>query len=156
MSSYALYTLRDLRVTEERQAEQALGEAMAGVRRAEAETERLTARTVEARAAEVAARAAETASSAASAAAAQTARRFSERLRLATRAAVEALDRHGAEVVIPAERVEAAARAAHLRARQRREVVEKAIARREAIRRREQERREEAAADELSQRHRKS
>ena len=152
MSSYALYTLRDLRVTEERQAEQALGEAMAGVRRAEAELERLTARTVEARAAEVAARAAETPSTSASAAAAQTARRFSERLRLATREAVDALERHRAEVVRPAEHAETAARAAHLRARQRREVVEKAIARREALRRREQERREEAVADELAQR----
>ena len=38
MSSYALYTLRDLRVAEERQAEQALGEAAAIVRRAEVET----------------------------------------------------------------------------------------------------------------------
>jgi flagellar biosynthesis chaperone FliJ len=152
MSSYALYTLRDLRLTEERQAEQALGEALAGVRRAEAETERLTARTVEARAAEVAARAVEPASSSVSAAAAQTARRFSERLRLATRAAVEALDRHRVEVVTPAVRAEATARAAHLRARQRREVVEKAIARREALRRQGQERREEAVADELAQR----
>jgi len=152
MSSYALYTLRDLRLTEERQAEQALGEALAGVRRAEAETERLTARTVEARAAEVAARAVEPASSSVSAAAAQTARRFSERLRLVTRAAVEALDRHRVEVVTPAVRAEATARAAHLRARQRREVVEKAIARREALRRQGQERREEAVADELAQR----
>jgi flagellar biosynthesis chaperone FliJ len=152
MSSYALYTLRDLRLTEERQAEQALGEALAGVRRAEAETERLTARTVEARAAEVAARAVEPASGSVSAAAAQTARRFSERLRLATRAAVEALDRHRVEVVTPAVRAEATARAAHLRARQRREVVEKAIARREALRRQGQERREEAVADELAQR----
>jgi flagellar export protein FliJ len=151
MSSYALYTLRDLRVAEERQAEQALGAAMAGVRRAEAETERLDARTVEARAAEVPARAAETGSGPVSAAAAQTARRFFERLRLATRAAVEALDRHRTEVVTAAERAEAAARAAHLRSRQRREVVEKAIARREARRRREQERREEATADELAQ-----
>ena len=152
MSSYALYTLRDLRLTEERQAEQALGEAMAGVRRAEVETDRLTAKTVEARAAEVAARASETSSTSARADTAQTARRFSERLRLATRTAVEALDRHRAQVVAPAERAEAAARTAHLRARQRREVVEKAIARREALRRREQERREEAAADELAQR----
>src|SRR3954454_1258330 len=119
MSSYALYTLRDLRVTEERQAEQVLGGAMADVRRAEAETERLTVRTVEARAAEVAAQKAATLSTSASAAAAQTARRFSERLRLATRAAVEALDRHRSEVATPAERAEVTARAAHLRARQR-------------------------------------
>jgi len=152
MSSYALYTLRDLRVAEERQAEQALGQAAAVVRRAEAETERLTARTVEARAAVAAARATVTTSPSATAAEAQTARRFSERLRLATRAAVEALDRHRAQVVAPAERAEAGARATHLRARQRREVVEKAIARREALRRREQERREEAAADDLGQR----
>ncbi len=152
MSSYALYTLRDLRVAEERQAEQTLGEAAATVRRAEVETERLIARTAEARAAEVTARATEAASGDASAARAQTGRRFSERLRLATRTAVEALDRHRAEVVAAAERAEATARAAHLRARQRREVVEKAIARREALHRREQERRAEAAADDLGQR----
>ena len=153
MSSYVLYTLRDLRVAEERRAEQALGEAAAVVRRAEVETERLGARTVEARAAEVAARATDAASGAAATAAeAQTALRFFERLRLATRVAVEALDRHRAQVVRPAERAEAVARAAHLRARQRREVVEKAIARREALRRREQERREETAADDLGQR----
>jgi flagellar biosynthesis chaperone FliJ len=152
MSSYALYTLRDLRVAEERQAEQALGAAAAVVRRAEVETERLTARTVEARAAELAARATETPSAFATAAEAQTARRFSQRLRLATRTAVEALDRHRAQVVMAAERAEATARAAHLRARQRREVVEKAIGRREALRRREQERRAEAAADDLGQR----
>ena len=152
MSSYALYTLRDLRVAEERQAERALGEAAAVVRRAAVETERLSARTVEARAAEVAARATEVASGAATVARAQTARRFSERLRLATRTAVEALERHRVEIVTAAERAEATARAAHLRARQRREVVEKAIARREALRRREQERRAEAAADDLGQR----
>jgi flagellar export protein FliJ len=150
MSSYALYTLRDLRIAEERRAEQALGEAAAIVRRVEIETTRLTAHTVEARAAEAAARA--TASAPATAAEAQTVRRFSERLRRATRAAVEALERHRAQVVTPAVRAEAAARAVHLRARQRREVVEKAIARREALRRREQERREEAAADDLGQR----
>ncbi len=152
MSSYALYTLRDLRVAEERQAERALGEAVAVVRRVEAETERLTARTVEAHAAEVAARATAAAGACATAAEAQTVGRFFERLRRATRAAVEALDRHRAQVVTPAERAEGTARAAHLRARQRREVVEKAIARREALRRREQERREEAAADDLGRR----
>jgi len=151
MSSYALYTLRDLRVAEERQAERALGEAMAAVRRAEVEAERLEARTVEARAVELAARSAEPPFGHATVAAAQTTRRFSERLRLATRAAVEALARHRAEVVTPAERAEATARAAHLRARQRRETVEKAIARREALRRLEQERRAEAAADDHPQ-----
>jgi flagellar biosynthesis chaperone FliJ len=150
MSSYALYTLRDLRIAEERQAEQALGGAAALVRRTEVETTRLAAHLVEARAAEAAARAGTSAP--ATAAEAQTARRFSERLRLATRTALETLERHRAEVVTPAVRAEAAARAAHLRARQRREVVEKAIARREALRRREQERREEAAADDLGQR----
>jgi flagellar biosynthesis chaperone FliJ len=151
MSSYALYTLRDLRIAEERQAEQALGEAAALVRRAELETTRLAAHLVEARAAEAAALATEPAAPT-TAARAQTVRRFSERLRLATRRAVEALERHRAQVVTPAMRAEAAERAAHLRARQRREVVEKAIARREALRRREQERREEAVADDLGQR----
>jgi flagellar biosynthesis chaperone FliJ len=151
MSSYALYTLRDLRIAEERRAEQALGEAAAIVRRAELETTRLTAHTVEARAAEAAARATAPAAPGSSAQA-QTVRRFSERLRVATRTAVETLERHQAQVVTPAVRAEAGARAAHLRARQRREVVEKAIARREALRRREQERREEAAADDLGRR----
>jgi len=151
MSSYALYTLRDLRIAEERQAEQALGEAAALVRRAEVETTRLAAHLVEARAAEAAARATEPAAPA-TAAQAQTVRRFSERLRRSTRTAIEALERHRAEVVTQAVRAEAAARTVHLRARQRREVVEKAIARREALRRREQERREEAAADDLGQR----
>ena len=49
MSSYALYTLRDLRVTGERQAEQALAQAVAAVRRAEAERDRLAAKVTEAR-----------------------------------------------------------------------------------------------------------
>jgi flagellar biosynthesis chaperone FliJ len=152
MSSYALYTLRDLRVADERQAERALAEASAGVRRAEAETERLAAQGAEARAAEAAARAAEAPSG--TAAQAQAVRRFWARLELETRAAAAAIERHRSDVAAPALRAEVVARAAHLRARQRREVVEKAIARREALRRQQDERRAEAAADDLGQRRR--
>ncbi len=150
MSSYALYTLRDLRVADERQAERGLAEAVADVLRAETETARLAERAALARAAEVGARAAEVPSG--TVAQAQVVRRFWTRLAHETAAAARAIARHRAEVVAPALGVEAAARAAHLRARQRREVVDKAIARREAARRQQNERRAEAAADNLGQR----
>ena len=84
--------------------------------------------------------------------AAQTERRFWARLAAERRAAAHAIERHRADVLAPAARAEAAARDAHLRARQRREVVEKAIARREAGLRRDRERRAEAAADDLGPR----
>jgi hypothetical protein len=150
MSSYGLYTLRDVRVADERQAERALAEASAAVRRAQAELDRLAARAAEARAAEVAARTAE--APAGTVAQAQAVRRFWERRARETADAAVAVERHRAEGVTPAARAEAAARAAHLRARQRREVVDKAIARREAVERRDRERRAEAAADDLVQR----
>jgi hypothetical protein len=150
MSSYAVYTLRDLRVAGEKQAEQSLGAAAAALRAAEVEAGRLRRRLDEARAAEVSARAAER--PAATALAAQTERRFWDRLAAEKAAAAAAIERHRADVLGPATSAEAAARAAHLRARLRREVVEKAIARREAALRREQERRAEAAADDLGQR----
>jgi hypothetical protein len=153
MSSYALYTLRDLRVAGEKQAEQSLGEAAAALRAAELGGERLAARFDEARAAEAAARAGER--PAPTALAAQTERRFWTRLGAERQAAAAAIERHRAEVLGPAARAEAAARDAHLRARQRREVVDKAIARREAALRRDRERRAEAAADDLGQRPKK-
>jgi len=57
------------------------------------------------------------------------------------------LARYRREDLARAIEADAAARAAHVRARQRREVVEKAIARRQAAARREADRREEAAMD---------
>ncbi len=150
MSSYALYTLRDLRVAGEKQAERSLGAAAAALRAAEAAAVRLAARFDEARAVEAAARAADR--PAGTALAAQTERRFWARLAGERDAAAAAIDRHRADVLLPATQAEAAARAAHLRARQRREVVDKAIARRESAERRDRERRAEAAADDLGQR----
>src|SRR5215831_14386942 len=150
MSSYALYTLRDLRVTAEKQAERSLGSAASALRAAEAEGERLRGRLDQARAAEAAARAAERPP--ATALAAQTERRFWARLAGERQAAAEAIERHRADVLAPASRAEAQERDAHLRARQRREVVEKAIARRETAQRRDRERRAEAAADDLGKR----
>jgi hypothetical protein len=153
MSSYALYTLRDLRVAGEKQAERSLGAAVAALRSAEVEAERLAARLGESRAAEAAARAADR--PAATAHGAQTERRFWARLAAERQAAAQAIDRHRTDALLPATRAEADARTAHLRARQRREVVEKAIARREAAERRDRDRRAEAAADDLGQRRKK-
>jgi hypothetical protein len=150
MSSYALYTLRDLRLTGERQAEQALAEAAATVRRAEAERDRLALKVGEARAAVAAARASERPCSTAGDALAV--RRFWARLEAAASAAVEALERHRTTALAAALAAEGTARASHLRARQRREVVDKAITRREAQQRQERQRREEAAAEDLAQR----
>jgi len=150
MSSYALYTLRDLRVTAEKQAERSLGAAVSALRAAEAERERLVGRLDQARAAEAGARARER--PAGTALAAQTERRFWARLAAERQAVAKAIDHHRTGVLGPAARAEAEARDAHLRARQRREVVEKAIARREAALRRDRERRAEAAADDLGRR----
>jgi flagellar biosynthesis chaperone FliJ len=150
MSTYALYTLRDLRVTGERQAEQALAQAVAAVRRAEAERDRLAAKVTEARAAVAGARA--TPSPALTVADALTVRRFWARLEAEAQAASDVLERHRTTTLAAALQAEVAARASHLRARQRREVVDKAIARREAQQRQERQRREEAAADDLAQR----
>ncbi|HEY6475131.1 MAG TPA: hypothetical protein VI456_01035, partial [Polyangia bacterium] len=89
MSSYALYTLRDLRTAGEKQAERSLGEAAAVLRAVEVEVERLAHLLAEAGAAEAAARAAER--PAATALAAQTERRFWARLAATRQAAAEAL-----------------------------------------------------------------
>jgi hypothetical protein len=74
-------------------------------------------------------------------------RRFLERLEARAAERFEAVTVHARARVQPAVRAEGEARAAHLRARGRREVVERAIARREAALRRELERRAEAAMD---------
>lgn len=152
MSTYVLYTLRDLRLDGERQAERGLADAAAARRRSDEETVRLEARATAARAARQAARGGAAPALAESAADAQVRRRFWSRLDAEAQACAAAVVAHRAEVCVPAVRAEAAARAAHLRARQRREVVDKAIARREAAGRLEQGRRAEAAADDLAQR----
>ena len=78
---------------------------------------------------------------------AQARRRYWARLEAVAAAAVDALARHRTNALARAIAADAAARDAHVRARQRREVVEKAIARRQAAARREADRREEAAMD---------
>lgn len=132
MASYALDTLLGLRIDSERQAERALGAAAAAHRRALDEGRRLEARAAEARAALAAARQTGSGSQPESAADAQARLRFWSRLEAAAHAARAAVAAHQVSTIEPASQAEAAARAAHLRARQRREVVEKAIARRRA------------------------
>jgi hypothetical protein len=156
MSSYVLYTLRDLRIDGERQAERALAVAAASRRRADEETARLESRVAEAQAARRAAREKLDAEVVGSAADAQARLRFWSRLDAEARACTLAVASHRKTAVEPAVRTEAEARAGHLRARQRREVVDKAIARREAAGRLDQSRRAEAAADDLTQRRRRS
>jgi flagellar biosynthesis chaperone FliJ len=152
MSTYVLYTLRDLRIDGERQAERTLAEAAAARRRADEETARLEMFLAEAQAARRAARDDAGGTLAESVADAQVRLRFWSRLEAVARAGAVALATHRAGVWEPAAQAEQAARAAHLRARQRREVVDKAIARREAARHLDQSRRAEAAADDLAQR----
>jgi hypothetical protein len=152
MSTYVLNTLRDLRIDGERQAERTLAEVAAARRRADEETARLEICLAEAQAARRAARDDAGGNLAESVAEAQVRLRFWSRLDAEARAAAVALATHRADVWEPAAQAELAARAAHLRARQRREVVDKAIARREAARRLDRSRRAEAAADDLARR----
>jgi hypothetical protein len=149
-SRSSLHTLLDLRRAGEQDAERALAVAAAARRAAEANEGRLVGEVEAAGAAVTAARrdgdnvgagAAERAGDA------QGRRRFWARLEARAAATVEALARYRKEDLARALDADAAARAAHVRARQRREVVEKAIARREAAARRDAERREEAIQD---------
>ena len=145
-----LGTLLRLRVDGERAAERGLAAAAAARRTAEAEEARLAAQLEAARAAIAAARRDGNAGGKVGherAADAQGRRRFWARLETQAGAAAEVLARHRTHELVRAIDADAAARAAHVRARQRREVVEKAIARRDAAARREATRREEAAQD---------
>jgi hypothetical protein len=142
----ALGSLLALREAEERRAERALGEALAARARVEGEAARLAEAEARARS-ELAARRREDVAPGERAADALGRRRFWERLAADVAARAEDLARLHREALEPARLAEAAARAAHLRAHQRREVVERALARRAAARRRELERRAEAAAD---------
>ncbi len=148
-SAGVLGTLLRLRVDGERAAELALATAAAARRTAEAEEARLAAQLDAARAAIAAARrdGDDVGARGERAVDAQGRRRFWARLEAQAGAAAAALARHRTQDLARAIDADAAARAAHVRARQRREVVEKAIARREAVARREAERREEAAID---------
>jgi hypothetical protein len=152
MSTYVLYTLRDLRLDGERQAERSLAEAEAARRRADEESARLEIRVAEAQSARHAARAGAGSPLPEPVAEAQARLRYWARLDAEARACVADVATHRADVREPAARAEGAARTTHLRARQRREVVEKAIARREAAARLDQSRRAEAAADDLAHR----
>ena len=151
MTLYALTRLRTLRLDGERQAERVLAEAAAAHRQAQAEEARLVAAGAEAGAALVAARAAE-GGGPSRVAEAQAVRRYWARLAAEVTAAETALAAHRAGPLAAAARGETAARDAHLRASQRREVVDKAIARRDALERRVSDRRTEAAADDLPRR----
>jgi len=148
-SRSTLGTLLDLRAKDERDAEQALAAAASARRKAEAEQARLVEKLRAAHeAAAVARRDSDNVGATGERAAdAQTRRRFWARLDEAAAAADAALARYRKEDLARALDADAAARAAHVRARQRREVVEKAIVRRQAAARREADRREEAIQD---------
>jgi len=148
-SRSSLHTLLDLRQAGERDAERALAAAAVALREAEAEAARLVGKVEAARAAVAAARREgdDVGKGFEPALEAQARRRFWARRESEAKAAAEALARYRKEDLARALDADAQARAAHLRARQRREVVEKAIARRQAAARREADRREEAATD---------
>ena len=151
-SRSSLHTLLDLRRAGEQDAERALAVAAAARRAAEANEARLVGEVETAGAAVTAARRDSDnvgAGAAERAADVQGRRRFWARLEARAAATVEALERYRKEGLARALDADAAARATHVRARQRREVVEKAIARREAVARRDAERREEAIQDDL-------
>ena len=150
-TSTTLQALQRRRVDGERQAERALGAALAAHRRAEAGEAELAGRMASARAALEAARlglgslpttGAEVAGQ----------RRYWSRLGAAVAAAAAALEAHRSGALAQAIREVAASRGAHLMARQRREVVDKAIARREAAAQLDGERRDEAELDDRARR----
>jgi hypothetical protein len=154
MPSYkqtSLQVLRSRRLDEERQAERALADATAARRRAEDEAGRLEAAIREARADRDAARAGEAPAGRATEVLA--ARRYLARLDERVKAAALALSRHRDGPLAAAIAAREAARAAHLSSRQRREVVDKAIARREAAVKRDAERRTEAEQDDRRRGH---
>ncbi len=142
----ALASLLGLREVEERRAERALASAISARARAEAEVARL-AEAWQRERAELAARRREAVPPAERAADALGRRRFWERLAADVAARADAVASFRRDALEPARRAEALARAAHVRTRQRREVVERALARRAAALRRELERRAEAVAD---------
>jgi hypothetical protein len=143
----ALDTLLALRRAGERQAEAEVAKAAAALREAQAEEARLDAALAAARAALDVAR--RDNGGVERAGDAQARLRFWSRLERRVTDAGGALAGHRAGELARAAGADAAARAAHRQARQRREVVEKAIARRRAAEARDRDRRAEAALDDL-------
>lgn len=138
-SSGALASLLTVRRVDEERAERALAQAMTARVGVEEAAGRLAEAAAKARA-QLATRRKDAPSSTSStvrAADALAQRRFLERLEARALACEAAVTVHARERLEPARRDEAEARAAHLRARTRREVVERAITRREEARRRE-------------------
>jgi hypothetical protein len=147
----ALDTLLALRRDGERQAELAMAASASKVREARAEEDRLEAAVAEARAGLAAARR-DGGGGEETAAEAQVRRRFWARLERQIAAAGDALTRHRGGALARALAADETARATHRQARQRREVVERAITRRRAAQQRDRERRAEAALDDLPRR----
>jgi len=143
----ALDALAALRLDEERHAERAVAVGAAARREAEAEEARLAGVVTDARAVLAAARC--DGGGAEPAGQAQARRRYWAGLERQIAVAADALAVHRAGVLARTIAADEAARAAHRKAHQRREVVDKAIARRRATRDRERERRAEAAQDDL-------
>ncbi|MFL5306220.1 MAG: hypothetical protein ACJ8F1_13460 [Polyangia bacterium] len=149
MSFEALQTLCEVRLAAERQAERELARASAAVRAAREEQARLAEAVAAARARRGTPEGSLTPTSAG---VLQTAARYLARLDAELAAAARAAGDHARGPLAAAVEVEAQARDQHARARARREVVQRAIERRQAARRREQDRRAEADADDLAQR----
>ena len=146
----ALDALAAMRHDQERQAERVVAASVAARREAEAEEARLGLVVTDARAALAAARRDSGGDQRAGEAQAQ--RRFWSRLEGQIAVATVALASHRAGALARAVAADEAARAAHRKAHQRREVVDKAIARRRAARARAHERRAEAEVDDLPRR----
>jgi hypothetical protein len=141
-----LSSLLAVRAADEGRAERALAAAIAARAHAEAEETRLIDEVERARR-ELGERRREVDAPGARAAEAVARRHFWARLVAALDAKAAVVEAFRRDDLPPARRAEVDARAAHLRARQRREVVERALARREATRVRLLEQRAEADAD---------
>ena len=146
----ALDALAAMRLDQERHAERAVAAGAVARREAEAENARLGVAVSDARATLAAAR--REGGGDERAGEAQARLRFWSRLERQIAAATDALAGHRTGALARAIAADEAARAAHHKAHQRREVVDKAIARRRAARERERERRAEAAMDDLPRR----
>ena len=146
MPTYPLTSLLRLRRADEQRAEQALGEAMARRARAEAAHAHLVDEAARARAA-LDQRRATPSPPGTRADDLEAGERFQNRLATDAAGRAGAAAAHDRDVLTPAHAGEADARARYIAARNRREVVEKAIARRQAVQTRQHERRVQAEAD---------
>jgi hypothetical protein len=147
MPSYAPGRLRTLRVEAERRAALVLAAATAALRGAQAIDERLAAGAAAAVETLASARASAGRSTPARAVEAHMTRRYWARLGEAVTIAACMRAAHRAGPLAAAARADADARAAYTRARQQREAIDKAVARRAASVRRDKDRRAQAATD---------